>query len=45
MKNALAATAAMMATQIQPIVRWQRVPLGAANWTTPNANAAIAAKA
>ena len=32
-------------TQAQPMVRCGSVPLGAVSWTTPSANAAIAAKA
>ena len=44
-QNELTATAAISATQIQPMVRWGNVPLGAANWTMPSTKAAIAAKA
>ena len=44
-QNELIATDAISNTQIQPIVRCGSVPLGAANWTMPSTNAAIAAKA
>ena len=44
-QNELSATDAISNTQIQPIVRWGKVPFGAANCTTPSTKAVIAAKA
>jgi hypothetical protein len=41
----LIATDSISPTQIQPSVRCDKVPLGAASWTTPSPNAVIAAKA
>ena len=45
MKNAVTLTAAMSATQSQPIVQCGSVSLGAVSCTTPSAKAAAAAKA
>src|SRR5438270_9280540 len=44
-QNDDAGTAAIRATQIQPIVRCGSVPFGAANRTRPGANAAMPVKA
>jgi hypothetical protein len=44
-QNELVATVTMSRTQIQPMVRWGSVPLGAASCTAPSPKAAKAAKA
>src|SRR5215831_3588654 len=44
-QNELVATVTMSRTQIQPMVRWGIVPLGAASCTAPSPKAAKAAKA
>ncbi len=44
-QNKVAATMTMSTTQIQPMVRWGSVPLGAASCTAPSPKAAKAAKA
>jgi hypothetical protein len=44
-QNELTAIVAINATQMKPMVRCGSVPLGAANCTSPSANAAIAANA